>query len=153
MIDDIKKLFPDDELWDAVDGMFRRIEIATEEVENAKNWANADKEKLHNAFMHLVPQHGMSSDKLYRTHCIEMLLRVHNDEDLAPATDSEICWIMYALGQHQPLTEDQAQLYMWMFYRIMSSEAKNLKIFPDYKPVLLYQELREQFKVEDRTPK
>jgi len=77
---------------DALDRLFRAMEIAEEEIARAQERWPEKRKEIWDTFKYLglgtctIPE-GYA-DRLYRAHCQEILERVARGEDLRPGTDA-----------------------------------------------------------------
>jgi len=106
---------------DALDRLFRAMEIAEEEITRAQERWPGKREEIWDTFKYLslgtcsIPE-GYS-DRVYRAHCREILERVAGGEDLRPGTDAECMVALCEMSQMTPLEWDAAALYQRLFER------------------------------------
>jgi hypothetical protein len=99
----------------AMDRLFRCVEIAEEEIAAAKLGQPHKQSVIHDAFRHLQPsevllEHG--SERLYRKHCQEIIRRVTCGEKLRPATTAEFVGALSTMSLMQSLNRS-AELAYW----------------------------------------
>lgn len=105
----------------SVGGIFRAMEIAEEEIAEARGTTKVDKDDpVWDAFALLrTTDPLMSTEFVYRAHCRELLERVKAGEDTRPATDAEIaCGITRAsheVPMHGAIVGLQARLFKRAF--------------------------------------
>lgn len=105
---------------------FRRMEIAEEEIAEAKRRSPRARKRLHEAFRFLCPPEVLreKSDALYRAHVRELLGRVKRGEPLEPGTDAEVLAVFSETSLRAPLASDFAHAMSVVFFRV----------FPDADP-------------------
>jgi len=105
----------------ALDRLFRAMEIAEEEIAKAQERWPGKKEELWSAFRYLgtgtcsIP--GGYADRVYRAHCREILERIVRGEDLRPGTDAECMVALCEMSQVTPLHFPAVCLYRKLFER------------------------------------
>ena len=109
--------------------------IADEEVRDYQEFYPDKAELIENSFVMLTPSPLISNKgcELYRAHCIELLERQVNGEDLEPATDAEIIGAISDLSLKAPLERGCVDVMQKLF----------VKLFPHVLPELT--ELQEDY--------
>lgn len=115
---------------DAIMYTFRRMDIAEEEIRNAKIQQPELAERIDTAFRHLCPTPPLLhvSDKVYRLHCREIIDRMVKKHDLETATKAEILGMLSETSLKAPLNETATLLYEKLFSNLFPGEARKLKI-------------------------
>lgn len=108
-------------------GIFGRMEIAEAIIADGKAEWPEHAEAIDRLFEFSCPSPPLSgaSEKLYRAHVTELVLRVVNGDDLRPGTDAEVCAVLSANSLHHPPSQDWAAAYGLVFGRVFP-EHKNL---------------------------
>jgi len=105
----------------ALDRLFRAMEIAEEEITKAQERWPEKRKEIWDMFKYLglgtctIPE-GYA-DQVYRAHCQEILERVVGGEDLRPGTDAECMVALCEMSQVAPLCFPAVCLYRKLFER------------------------------------
>jgi len=115
-------------LTSVLDGAFRKMEIAEEEIADAKRRSPDHAECIHCAFLLLCPSDALASaaERLYRLHCRELLARVAAGDDTRTATNAELASVLSALSLAAPLDRSATLLYWRTFTALFPEEAADL---------------------------
>lgn len=98
---------------------FRRMEIAEQEIEEAKRRWPRRKRAIHAAFGVLcAPRLASYSDAVYRAHAREIIGRVMRGEDVRPGTDAEVLATLSEASLRAPLASDHAHAMSRVFARV-----------------------------------
>lgn len=104
------------ELMSSLNGIFRQIEWAEDEIRNAASRHPSDGDLLHHSFPLLRPTHKlMTTEFVYRSHCKELLARLVDGADTRPGTAAEVCCMCSDLSQIAPFRTSAAGLYFRMW--------------------------------------
>jgi hypothetical protein len=116
-------------LTSILDGAFRKMEIAEEEIAKAKRRSPEHAERLHRAFLLLCPSEALASaaERLYRLHCRELLARVAAGDDTRTATNAELASVLSVLSLAAPLDRSATLLYWRIFGALLPKEAEELR--------------------------
>ncbi|MFI6031573.1 hypothetical protein [Amycolatopsis magusensis] len=105
-------------IFSVMAGAFERMEWAEEEIAAAQARHPRHVDRIWHSFSLLVPNSGlerMSYERVYRSHCREILDRVAAGEDTRPGTAAEICCAMLSTSLLAPPTSAATGLYMRMY--------------------------------------
>lgn len=128
----------------AVGYAFDCMEVAEEEIRRAGTVPR-------NAFAACCPTpilRGLGLD-LYRAHAKEIIQRVKNRRDLAPATDAELCAVMSRTSLDAPLNRKGAAVYTFLFNKLFPEHG--IKVSVEEYPGQVEEEIadmRKRFRQE-----
>lgn len=107
---------------------FNAMEWAEVEIAAAKLRHPDKTDIIHDTFKHLCPSPILHprNEFTYRAHAREIIERVINGEDLAPATDAELCCVFCEGSLKAPLQSD----YVLAYEQLMKHVASDLEL-PD----------------------
>ena len=108
----------------ALDGIFRAMEIAEEEIAAARRRHPEKAAILWDCFMLLnrPPLFRNLHPAIYRHHCRELLERVVAGEDTRYATDAELLVALCRASLKAPLMDTAEVLYVRLFQRIFPDQ-------------------------------
>lgn len=112
-----------------LDETFRLMEVAEEEIAQAKGRSPEHAEKLHGGFAVLCPSEPLRGigENLYRAHCRELLDRVREGHDTRAATGAEVVAVLSALSLQAPLDRPATFLYWQLFSALFPTESTALR--------------------------
>ena len=109
--------------------IFRRMEIAEEEIAAARGTTEMDQDDpLWQAFQ-ILGGNGderMNTEFVYRAHCRELLERVKNGQDTRPATDAEISCAIAGASMAAPLPSPLVGLQARVFKRVFPEQYERI---------------------------
>jgi hypothetical protein len=116
-------------VFNAIEGAFRRMEHAEEEIAAAKRRFPEHAERIHRSFLLLCPSDVLMSaaETLYRLHCRELLERVAGGADTRAATKAELVALLADLSLDAPLDRSATLLYWQTFSALMPDDAAKLR--------------------------
>lgn len=116
-------------LTSVLGGAFRKMEIAEEEIAEAKSRWPQHAERIHRAFRLLCPSEALTSaaEKLYRRHCQETLERIAAGEDTRTATRAELASVLSEMSLAAPLDRSATLLYWRTFTALFPKDAEELR--------------------------
>lgn len=119
-------------LGSSITGLFARMELAEEEIDEAKRRDPANAERIHGAFRYLRPTDPLerAGDDLYRDHCREIIGRVAasaGERELAPGTRAEVLVTLSDLSLAAPLERTAFLLYGRLFTEAFPERARDIE--------------------------
>jgi hypothetical protein len=111
-----------------ISGIFKRMDIAEEEIEAAQERHPEKADLLWECFAMCKPPEllGDKSDSLYRAHCRELLERVVAGEDVAEPTDAELMAAFSVVSLATPLTDAATFAYVQLFQSVFDDRPPDL---------------------------
>lgn len=109
---------------------FRRMDIAEEEIRDAKAEYPLLAECIDKTFRYLCPTPPLLhvSDDVYRFHCREVIDRIIENDEIEKATKAEVLGMLSEASLKAPLTHTATLLYEQLFTLFFPAKAEELKI-------------------------
>lgn len=103
------------ELEQATSGIFKRMELAEDEISQAMEEDPENAQLYNSSFKLLAPTDTLVSDLLYQRHVQEILYRVVEGLDTRPGTDAEVLGALSEASHHAPMNTAGLLAYARMF--------------------------------------
>lgn len=109
---------------------FRRMDIAEDEIREAKTYYPELAQRIDRAFRHLCPTPPLANvgDTLYRHHCSEIIDRIIHRCDVKPGTRAEIIGALSGASLKSPLDRTACLLYEKLFAELFPAKARAFQI-------------------------
>lgn len=119
-------------LGSTISGLFRRMELAEDEIEAAKRRDPENAERIHGAFKYLLPTESLQrkADPLYRAHCRELISRVAagaGEKEISLGTSAEVLATLADLSCAAPLERTAFLLYGKLFTQVFPEKAAEIE--------------------------
>lgn len=102
-----------------VAGIFDQMDWAEQEIQAAMRRHPQHADAINDSFGLLLPNSGlerMSSERVYRAHCREILDRVAAGEDTRLGTAAEVCCVLLKTSLRTPIRSEAMGLYLRMWF-------------------------------------
>ncbi len=115
----LELVLPEGDAGRRVARAFDLMRVAEEEIAAAKLACPRKRKTLHGLFKAMYPGELLRyPERLYRSHCRELIRRAKRGEDLRPGTDAELLVMFCETSLRAPLSSEFTHAYETVFRRV-----------------------------------